>query len=93
MRLLHAFKAFTFGLGVDPWFRWVPSKANIADLSSRGELELLGQLGARERPIVFPPFPKWNEPALSWVRDGVASVQAAVVVQRRKRSRKSRASS
>ena len=33
-RLLHAFKAFAFGFGVDPWwFQWVPSKANIADLS------------------------------------------------------------
>ena len=51
------------------------------------------QLGARERPIVFPPFPKWDEPGLSWVRDGIASVRAAVVVRRRTRPRKSRASS
>ena len=91
VRLLHAFKAFVFGLGVDSWFQWVPSKANIADLPSRGELDLLSQLGARERSIVFPPFPKWDEPALSWVYDGIASVRAAVVVQRRKRSRAARA--
>ena len=26
VRLLHAFKAFTFGLGVDSWFQWVPRR-------------------------------------------------------------------
>ena len=59
-RLLHAFKAFAFGFGVDPWFQWVPSKANIADMPSRHEFGLLDELGATRREVVFPPFPAWE---------------------------------
>ena len=36
------------------WLDYVPSLANIADLPSRGDFELLERLGARrvERPVV-----------------------------------------
>ena len=51
-RLLHAFKAFAFGFGVNPWSQWVPSKANIAHLPSRGDLELLQELAAIRRDVV-----------------------------------------
>ena len=84
-RLLHAFKAFAFGFGVHPWFQWVPSKANIADMPSRHDLSLLGELGATRRDIVFPPFPAWDSEALEWVKAGASAV--VQVEQRRKRKR------
>ena len=82
-RLLHAFKAFAFGFGVDPWFQWVPSKANIADMPSRHDVSLLEELGATRRDVVFPPFPAWNSKALEWVKAAVVQVE-----KRRKRKRK-----
>ena len=84
-RLLHAFKAYAFGFGVDPWFQWVPSKANIADMPSRHELSLLEELGAIRREVVFPPFPAWDSEALEWVKAGASAV---VQVERAKRKRK-----
>ena len=87
-RLLHAFKAFAFGFGVDPWFQWVPSKANIADMPSRHDLSLLGELGAVRREVVFPPFPAWDSEALEWARAGASAV-VRVEKERRKRKRSS----
>ena len=52
---MHAFAAFNLGLGASSWFEWVPSKANIADLPSRGDFELLERLGSRERELKLPP--------------------------------------
>ena len=40
-RIVQAFSAFSLGLGVRAWFEYVASKANIADLPSRGDVELL----------------------------------------------------
>ena len=71
-RILHAFAAFGLGLEVASWFLWVPSKANIADLPSRGELGLLEELGSEERPFVIPPFAAWDRPAAEWVDLAVA---------------------
>ena len=79
-RLLHAFEEYAFGFGINPWFQWVPSSANIADLPSRGELDMLkNELSAHERQISFPPFPAWEAEALDWVRTGAAatSIQGA----------------
>ena len=45
-RILHAFAAFVLGMEISPWFLYVPSKANIADLPSRHDYELLWQRGA-----------------------------------------------
>ena len=84
-RLLHAFKAYAFGFGVDPWFQWVPSKANIADMPSRHDLSLLEELGAIKREVVFPPFPAWDSEALEWARAGASAV---VQTERAKRKRK-----
>ena len=54
VRILHVLKAYCLGLGVSIWFQWVPSKANIADLLSRNEFEMLRRFGAVEVPVVFP---------------------------------------
>ena len=62
VRILHVFKAFCLGLGVSVWFQWVPSKANVADLPSRGEFELLRRFGAVETRLVFPKFEAWDGP-------------------------------
>ena len=44
------------------WFEYVPSAANIADLPSRGELELLHseRFGAESFPIVWPEVGAWE---------------------------------
>ena len=44
--------AATCGCGV--WYERVPSPSNIADWPSRGHLEPLRRLGAREVPFVIP---------------------------------------
>ena len=62
VRILHVFKAFCLGLGVSAWFQWVPSKANIADLPSRNEFDLLRRFGAVERRLIFPEFEAWDGP-------------------------------
>ena len=62
VRILHVFKAYCLGLGVSIWFQWVPSKANIADLPSRNEFEMLRRFGAVEVPAVFPEFEAWDGP-------------------------------
>jgi len=48
--------------GISFWVEWVPSKANIADFPSRGDFDLLTQLGAEQRPFILPTFAAWDEP-------------------------------
>ena len=52
---------------MSPWFEWVPSKANIADLPSRGDESLLRELGSQEAPMVLPDVRAWDEPAAAWM--------------------------
>ena len=47
-RLVHTFHAMSAALGAQVWFSYVPSKANLADLPSRGEFDLLRELGSRD---------------------------------------------
>ena len=47
-RLVHTFHAVSAALGAQVWFSYVPSKANLADLPSRGEFELLEEMGSRD---------------------------------------------
>ena len=51
VRIVHAFAAFNLGQDASAWFEWVPSKANVADLPSRGDFELLRRLGSVEREL------------------------------------------
>ena len=67
VNIVHAFAAFNLGLEVSPWFEWVPSKANIADLPSRGDEGLLRELGSQEVPMVLPDVRAWDEPAAAWM--------------------------
>ena len=57
------------------WMEWVPSKANIADLPSRGEWELLDVelhdipvLGDAPDLLAVPSVASWNAPLESWVQ-------------------------
>ena len=50
----HIFHASCLALGADVWFEWVPSGANIADLPSRDEFELLNELGSVVGEVVWP---------------------------------------
>ena len=56
------------GMRTRPWFEYVPSLANIADLPSRGKYELLERLGARR--VHYVPLVgtvDWNAPLATWI--------------------------
>ena len=61
-RLISVFHTLNAALGANVWFEYVASAANIADLPSRGELELLlsPQYGARPFDVVWPPTEAWE---------------------------------
>ena len=40
-RMISVFHTMNVALGANVWFEYVPSKANIADLTSRGDFDLL----------------------------------------------------
>ena len=53
-RLVHVFHAIAAAAGTNVWFEYVPSAANIADLPSRDELELLRSMGSVEFAVRWP---------------------------------------
>jgi len=69
-RLVNSLHLALAALRCKVWFEWVPSKANVADLPSRDEDELLldaldaGGVGAAFDEIAFdlPPFATWAAP-------------------------------
>ena len=73
--IVNAFHAWNAGLRAEVFFEYVRSKANIADLPSRGALEelleLLCEMGvsdAEEIPCKLPSLEAWGEPAAEWLR-------------------------
>jgi hypothetical protein len=66
-RIVFAFAALNLGLTCSPWFEYIASAANIADLPSRGDFELLHELGAVKRELVYPPLAAWDAPPSTWV--------------------------
>ena len=46
-----------------PWFGFVYSEDNVADLPSRLDFVLMHRIGAVERRCVFPTEPAWASPA------------------------------
>jgi len=60
--MLHAFAALRLRLGVNIWFEYVRSKANIADLPSRAEFGMLRRMGSRSVPFRLPPMQAFSEP-------------------------------
>ena len=55
-RLVHVFHAIAAATCTNVWFEYVPSAANIADLPSRGELELLRSKGSVAFAVRWPAF-------------------------------------
>ena len=45
-RMVHVFHSLCAAINAQVWFEFVPSGANLADQPSRGELELLSELGS-----------------------------------------------
>ena len=48
------------------YFEYVPSKANIADLPSRGSYELLERLGGALEEMEVPAVDTWAGPLGAW---------------------------
>jgi len=62
-KMLHEFEMANSKIECVPYFEYVRSKANIADLPSRGEFEyLVHELGAKPvLPLVLPNLATWAE--------------------------------
>ena len=65
-RMVNAFHLQIFGLNANVYYEFVPSLANLADLPSRDDFELLEQLGGRRVPVAFPPAADWHGPLRRW---------------------------
>ena len=66
-KIVHAFHSFSVGLKSTVWFEYVASKANIADMPSRGDFEELDRLGSIEHACVMPSVDAWHKPADAWM--------------------------
>ena len=65
-RMVNAFHLQMAGLRANAYYEFVPSLANLADLPSRNEFELLEQLGGRRVDVVFMPAADWLGPLRRW---------------------------
>jgi len=60
-KMLHEFETANLLIRCIPYFEYVRSAANIADLPSRGDLDYLHQLEAAYAPMVLPDLKGWSE--------------------------------
>jgi len=60
-RMISVFHTMNAALRSNVWFEYVPSKANISDLPSRNEFELLHSSEYKAQPfeLVWPPLAAW----------------------------------
>ena len=74
--LVNAFHLFNAGLRANIHFEYVESKANVADLPSRGELSyLLCTLAAKRVPTVIHPQSTWEGPIRHFIFAGMQQGQ------------------
>lgn len=66
-RLTNVFHLQVAGLRASVYMEYVPSKANIADLPSRGEFDLLTKLGGTRVPVRTPSSSSWRGPLRRWL--------------------------
>lgn len=66
-KLANAFHLQLAGMHTSAYLDYVPSKANIADLPSRNEFELLIRLGGTRVPVIIPPLSSWRAPLEQWM--------------------------
>ena len=67
-RLTNVFHLQLARLRTDVYLDYVPSKANIADLPSRNEFDLLTKLGGVPVELRTPPLAVWRAPLRAWMR-------------------------
>ena len=75
---MNAFHALNAGLRAETFFEYVCSKANIADLPSRGEMHDLcrilteaGGFGSlRQVQCILPSMSDWHDHAAVWMQRG-----------------------
>ena len=90
VRIVHAFHAFALGIDVSSWFEYVASKANIADLPSRGEFDWVHErFGSEWVDTTLPDVAKWDECAWEWCQ-AAASVPAGAHTDGGRRRRRHR---
>ena len=65
-RYVNAFHLLAASLTCDVWFDYVPSKANLADLPSRGDYALLQAMGGEWVNVRLPPAADWAAPLEYW---------------------------
>ena len=79
-KIVNAFHAYNVGLQSEPYFEYVRSEANVADLPSRGRIEeiikVLRQCGVKATPqrieCKIPDLTSWACLAETWVKKGKA---------------------
>ena len=59
-RLVGAYHLRIARLGARIWIEYVPSAANIADMPSRGNFELVESIGAKRIPFIFLSLASWG---------------------------------
>jgi hypothetical protein len=77
-RIIHAYHALNVKMQAQVHFEWVKSEANIADLPTRGQFELLQEFASKEIPLIVPPISDWLTPD-----ETVAHVFSAPLSQKR----------
>ena len=65
-RMVNSFHLQAAALQMKTYLEFVPSLANLADLPSRDEFEVLERLGGRRVPIAYPPAEDWVGPLDVW---------------------------
>ena len=71
-RIVHAFHALNLGFQSRVWFEYVASEANIGDLPSRDEFELLHELRSEHRDLVLPDVARFDDDdAEAWAVSGL----------------------
>lgn len=86
--LVHSFWALAVGIGVDVWFVFVNSEANVADWPSRGLTSFAADLAADrvEGPALrLPPRAQWGDVEAALSHTGSAGPAPAPAHKRRRR--------
>ena len=65
-RMVNAYHLQLASLSTSVFMEFVPSLANLADLPSRDEFEVLERLGGVRVPVAIPTAADWNAPLVSW---------------------------
>ena len=55
VRMIHTFHTVLAAIDCNVWLEYVQSGANISNLPSRGNFELLAEMGSLEFEMILPP--------------------------------------